>query len=179
MATVLNSLTESNNQHFDTVNTPMNRMAKALDSNEDVKDPIVWQIANQPPISPHMFEEPQPAKPTWPRLREWDFRKPDGERIDFIYLLLKERTKYGVHKLQHAHTYTIMFWFKPSHQISITSFKPCFKIFSHSLIHNITTPAYSLQGQDSCWSLKLWLSAFARIFFLFVTLQSCFAGATG
>lgn len=41
MATVLNSLTESNNQHFDTVNTPMNRMAKALDSNEDVKDPIV------------------------------------------------------------------------------------------------------------------------------------------
>ena len=57
MATVLNPLIESNNQYFDTINKQMNKMVEALHL-DDVEDPIIQQLANQPLILPHLFDEP-------------------------------------------------------------------------------------------------------------------------
>ena len=51
MATVLNPLIESTNCRFAMINRQMNMMVEAFDINDNHVDPIIQQIANQPPPS--------------------------------------------------------------------------------------------------------------------------------
>ena len=68
MTTMLNPLTKLNNQYFDVVNKQVNGMAKALHPNEEAKDLIVQQIANQALIPLHILKQPQPKRLSWPTL---------------------------------------------------------------------------------------------------------------